>query len=125
MKLNDNIKVKNRLIEMNCTDENTIFISNHFSHNGIDVLYEDFSKIAEKEGFIVSYDGMQFAKSGNQASVSGMMDFFTYLGAGIGSLLFGYFIKGYGYRPVFITFFVLVIASLFMLKINKKRLEKV
>lgn len=68
---------------------------------------------------------LQFAKSGNQASVSGMMDFFTYLGAGIGSLLFGYFIKGYGYRPVFITFFVLVIASLFMLKINKKRLEKV
>ena len=58
MKLNDNIKVKNRLIEMNCTDENTIFISNHFSHNGIDVLYEDFSKIAVKEGFIVSHDGM-------------------------------------------------------------------
>lgn len=59
MNLNDNIKLKNKLIEMNCADKNTIFISNHFSHNGFDVLYEDCCKIAEKEGIIVSYDGME------------------------------------------------------------------
>ena len=59
MNLNDNIKIKNKLIEMNCADENTIFISNHFSHNGFDVLYEEFNEIAKKEGIVTSYDGME------------------------------------------------------------------
>ena len=43
MGLNANVKVKNKLIEMNCADEKTVFISNHFSHNASDVLYEEFS----------------------------------------------------------------------------------
>ncbi len=58
MNLNDNVKTAKRLREIGCADEKTIFCSNHFSHNGKDVLYEDFSKLAQKEGFITSYDGM-------------------------------------------------------------------
>lgn len=67
---------------------------------------------------------LQFTKSGNQASVSGMMDFFTYFGAGIGSLLFGYFIKGFGYHSVFIVFTLLAATSLLIIIKNKSLLEK-
>lgn len=59
MGLNVNIKVKERLLKMGCADEKTIFVCNHFSHNADDVLYEEFSKIAEKQGFLTSYDGME------------------------------------------------------------------
>lgn len=59
MNLNDNIKVRDRLVEMGCADEKTIFVCNHFSHNGKDVLYDTFSKIALEKGFLTSYDGME------------------------------------------------------------------
>ena len=59
MNLNDNIKVKERLTKLGCADEKTIFVSNHFSHNGNDVLYEEFSAIAEKSGILASFDGME------------------------------------------------------------------
>lgn len=58
MCFNDNLKIKNRLMEMGCADENTIFLANHFSHNGEDVLYEEFSQIAAKKNFLATYDGM-------------------------------------------------------------------
>ena len=41
-------------------DENTVFILNHFSHNAKDVVYDDFVTIAKREGFLVSYDGMEY-----------------------------------------------------------------
>ena len=46
------------MLEMGIADKNTKFISNHFSHNGTNVVYDDFVAIAAKEGFLVSYDGM-------------------------------------------------------------------
>jgi phosphoribosyl 1,2-cyclic phosphate phosphodiesterase len=46
------------MLEEGYADESTIFICNHFSHNGIHVVYDEFVPIAEKEGFLVSYDGM-------------------------------------------------------------------
>lgn len=58
MGLEENIKVKTRMMEEGYADENTIFICNHFSHNGIHVVYDEFVPIAGKEGFLVSYDGM-------------------------------------------------------------------
>ena len=39
-------------------DNNTIFILNHFSHNGKSSAYDELSPIAEKENFLVSFDGM-------------------------------------------------------------------
>lgn len=59
MNLNDNIKVKNRLLEMKAADENTIFVCNHFSHNGKDVSYGTFEAIAEENGFLTAYDGLE------------------------------------------------------------------
>ena len=37
-----------------------MFILNHFSHNAKDVVYDDFVTIAKREGFLVSYDGMEY-----------------------------------------------------------------
>jgi len=49
--------VKKRLIEINAADDNTVFCFHHFSHNGIKI-YDELVPIAEKMGFLVSYDGM-------------------------------------------------------------------
>ncbi len=38
--------------------EQSIVCLNHFSHNGMNVLYEDMVKAVEAYGFLVSYDGM-------------------------------------------------------------------
>ena len=56
-----NIKCRDRLLETGICDENTVFVLNHFSHNGLHTLHEDFSKIAEEYGFISTYDGMELA----------------------------------------------------------------
>ncbi|MBQ7292739.1 MAG: hypothetical protein IJW79_03255 [Clostridia bacterium] len=58
MSFAENLKVRDRMLEMGIADKNTKFISNHFSHNGTNVVYDDFVAIAAKEGFLVSYDGM-------------------------------------------------------------------
>lgn len=58
MCLGRNIKMRDQLFEMGICDEKTLFVLNHFSHNGKDVLYKDLSKIVKKHGFSVSYDGM-------------------------------------------------------------------
>ncbi len=59
MSFEENIKVKERMLEMGIADEKTIFVSNHFSHNGTHVLYDEFEPLAKKEGFLTSYDGME------------------------------------------------------------------
>lgn len=52
------IELRKKLIDIGAADENTKFILNHFSHNGKNVLYDDFVKIAAENNFEVSYDGM-------------------------------------------------------------------
>ena len=58
MCLGRNIKCRNRMLSNGLADDRTIFILNHFSHNGKSATYDEFSPIAEKENFLVSYDGM-------------------------------------------------------------------
>ncbi len=58
-----NLKVQARLRENGCVKDDTVFISNHFSHNGLrspdgDWTYEYFTEMAAPYGFIMSYDGM-------------------------------------------------------------------
>jgi len=50
---------RERLLEIGAADEKTKFVMNHFSHNGLSACYDDFAPIAEKEGFLTSYDGME------------------------------------------------------------------
>lgn len=58
MGLAENIEVRSRMLEMGIADEKTVFVCNHFSHNGTNVVYDDFVPIAAEKGFLVSYDGM-------------------------------------------------------------------
>ncbi|MBQ0125927.1 MAG: hypothetical protein KBS59_06360, partial [Clostridiales bacterium] len=54
-----NDETKERLISMGAADEKTVFVINHFSHNGKDCLYDDMTAVAASHGFAVSYDGLE------------------------------------------------------------------
>ncbi|MBQ1317441.1 MAG: MFS transporter [Lachnospiraceae bacterium] len=49
----------------------------------------------------ISVFPMRYAATGNVASASGLLDFVTYLGHGLGSLLFGFLIAHFGYGVMF------------------------
>ena len=57
MGLPDNIRVREKLLEMGVCDGETKFILNHFSHNG-GMVYDEYAPLAAEKGFAVSYDGM-------------------------------------------------------------------
>lgn len=59
MSLERCIALREKLKSVGVADENTVFVLNHFSHNGVNVVYDDFVKIAADAGFLVSYDGME------------------------------------------------------------------
>ena len=61
---------------------------------------------------LLSIVPVSFAKTGNVATVSGMMDFSTYLGGGIGSFLYGLIIARSGYSPMFISWGVLCVVCI-------------
>lgn len=58
MSVDNCVSVKEKMIEIGCADENTIFILHHFSHNG-HITYDELLPLAEEKGFLVSYDGME------------------------------------------------------------------
>ena len=58
MCLGRNKVCRDRMLEYGMAKEGTAFILNHFSHNGLNVNYLEFSEIAKGEGFEISYDGM-------------------------------------------------------------------
>lgn len=58
MSLKKCASLRDELVRQGIADGNTVFVLNHFSHNGSDSVYDDFVKIAEKQGFVTSYDGM-------------------------------------------------------------------
>ena len=62
-----NLKVKKILEDNGCVKEDTVFISHHFSHNGLRApegnwTYEYFMQMAAPHGFIMSYDGLTVEK---------------------------------------------------------------
>ncbi len=46
------------LFRRGIADGTTTFVLNHFSHNGLGVVYDDFAPVAQQEGFLTAYDGM-------------------------------------------------------------------
>ena len=58
---------------------------------------------------------LRFADSGAVASVSGLMDFVTYLGAAAGAAAYGLLIAGHRYAPVFFSWTLLSLLSLWSL----------
>ena len=51
-------KVKARLIEMGCADGDTLFVMNHFSHNGL-LMHHELEEVGRTEGFEIAYDGFE------------------------------------------------------------------
>lgn len=71
---------------------------------------------------ILSIYPMHYLKTGNVASVSGIMDFATYLGGGIASMIYGVVIARFGYLPMFLSWIVLSAVSVAaILIINHRR----
>ena len=58
MNLAENRRVRERLLSLGTADGTTVFVSNHFSHNGKGVLYDEFSAAAQADRILMSYDGM-------------------------------------------------------------------
>jgi len=52
-------EVKERLLAMSCAGEKTVWCYHHFSHNGL-VTYDEFVPVAAENGFLVSFDGMEY-----------------------------------------------------------------
>lgn len=55
MGISDNLRMREKLYEIGAADEKTIFVANHFSHNGV-APYDEMCR--RLPGFIVSYDGL-------------------------------------------------------------------
>lgn len=60
MNIHDNVRLIKELKKRNICNESTIFIANHFSHNG-GLNFEQMSEVSEKFGIRTSYDGMKIS----------------------------------------------------------------
>ena len=60
---------------------------------------------------ILSIFPLRYVSTGNVASISGIMDFATYLGGGIASFIYGIVIKSFGYTPMFISWIIISVIS--------------
>lgn len=58
MGFESNVKAKEKLLAMGSADGHTIFVVNHFSHNGL-ASHEEIEAKAGKEGFLTAYDGFE------------------------------------------------------------------
>jgi len=64
---------------------------------------------------ILSMYPIHFLKTGNVASVSGIMDFATYFGAGISAFFYGIIIESAGYLPMYLSWAVVSAISILVL----------
>ena len=60
MGLPDNIELRRKLFALGAVSEKTVFMLNHFSHNG-GWNYTELCSEAGKQNFMVSYDGMELS----------------------------------------------------------------
>ncbi len=67
---------------------------------------------------------LSYKESGNVSSVSGLLDFASYLGAGISGAIYGVVITYFGYVPMFISWIALSVVSALMLIVIKWRRER-
>lgn len=67
---------------------------------------------------------MRFINTGNVASVSGVMDFATYGGAGVSSVIYGIVIEQAGYLPMFISWAAVSVLSIIILKVLINKTKK-
>lgn len=75
-----------------------------------------YTAVSVMNGCFLSFFPMRFAKEGYVASVSGIMDFATYLGTGISSIFYGMMIERFGYGAMFLSWAVLCSLGLLLLR---------
>ena len=63
---------------------------------------------------LLSMFPLRFARENMVSSVSGLADFATYLGAGIGSAVYGFVIARFGYLPMFASWAILCVISVIL-----------
>lgn len=68
---------------------------------------------------------LRYAETGNVASVSGIMDLATYMGAGVTGMIFGAVIAAFGYVPMFLSFIVISVLSVLVLIFVDRHRRKV
>ena len=73
--------------------------------------------------FLLSCFPLQFTANGNQSSVSGILDFFSFVGAGIGSISYGYLVSAFGYSAMFLSYILVAVISIIIIK-NKVKAER-
>lgn len=59
MGIPDNLEMQRRFIKNGNYKENTVSVITHFSHNIQTAGYGDMEKIAEENGFVLAYDGLE------------------------------------------------------------------
>ena len=67
---------------------------------------------------MLAFFPMRFAASNQVASVSGIMDFATYLGTGLSAMVYGRIIDNYGYDSMFGSWAVLSLLALVLLRLT-------
>lgn len=69
---------------------------------------------------VLSIYPLRYSDTGNTASVSGTTDFSTYFGAGVSSAVYSAVIKHFGYLPMFVSWAVISVLSIFILIVINK-----
>lgn len=65
---------------------------------------------------LLSMYPLRYTHSGNVASVSGIMDFATYFGAGVSSFCYGFLIDRFGYGPMYLSWVAVSFLSVLCLR---------
>ena len=74
-----------------------------------------YMAVSVMNGCFLSFFPLRFTKEGSVASVSGIMDFATYLGTGLSAALFGVMIDAFGYGSMFGAWAVICVLGLLLL----------
>ena len=60
MSVGSNLRTSTRMKKEGIADGNTVFVLNHFSHNG-GQTYDELIEAITNTGFVVAYDGKEIA----------------------------------------------------------------
>lgn len=72
---------------------------------------------------LLSFFPIRFAEAGHTASVSGIMDFATYLGTGLSAMVYGFLIHRYGYNAMYLSWgLISVVAVGLLMKLSPKKI---
>ena len=64
---------------------------------------------------------IRFRESGSISYAAGLLDFLSYAGAGLGSVIFGLLVQNYGYTSMFLAWGIISAVSIFFLFIQKRK----